>query len=303
MRGRRWIATTLLVSAFALAPAAQTSRDRAAWLAMAKGGFALPTGAQAVDVLIEMAPLLSSPDPVLRDEVAYSAAERWILREKSLTPADLRRVRDRWLAGLGVGLGETGTDAVFGRSFAALCLSLVAAADLQTPFLEPQEVESFYARVLDYFARERDLRGFDATRGWMHSVAHTADVLKFLARNPKLGAGTDARLLTAVRAKLESSDAVFAWGENDRMALALHAAVRRPDGDAAALGAWVAHWVDAHRALWAGGPHVDARAFARVENAKQVLRSLHAALSMDTAPTPAGSAAAATALAALAQMR
>jgi len=62
------------------------------------------------------------------------------------------------------------------------------------------------------FQRERDLRGFDAVHGWMHTVAHTSDALKFLMRNPKLASGSDARLLSAVRAKIEASDVVFIWG-------------------------------------------------------------------------------------------
>jgi len=295
-----WVAAFLV---WAPPAGAQAVRPKDAWVALAKGGFELPAGRRAIDLLQEMNTLLSSPDPVLRDEVAYSAAERWILRDKAVSPEELRRIRDRWLQNLEAGLGEAGTDAVFGRSFSALCLSLVAAADLQASFMEHAEVQAFFERMLAYFARERDLRGFDVDRGWMHTVAHTADALKFLVRNPKLGAGSDARLLEAARQKLESTDAVFSWGENDRLALALHAAVRRPDADAAALEAWTAHWVSAHRALWSAGPHVSPRAFAQVENAKQVLRSLHAALSMDPAPTPTGSAAGRTALAALAKLR
>jgi hypothetical protein len=103
--------------------------------------------------------------------------------------------------------------------------------------------------------------------------------------------------------QLESADVVFLWGENDRLALALHAAVRRSDADAAALDKWAARWVAAHTQLWSAGPHVNPRQFALVENAKQVMRSLHAALSMDGAPTPTGEAAAKTLLAALAKMR
>ncbi|MGE3889684.1 MAG: DUF2785 domain-containing protein [Vicinamibacterales bacterium] len=109
--------------------------------------------------------------------------------------------------------------------------------------------------------------------------------------------------MDAVRAKLESVDTVFQWGENDRVALALHSAVRRADADRADLEAWAAHWVEAHRALWAGGPQVDPRQFAVVENAKQVMRSLHAALSMEASPTPAGEAARTALAAALAKMR
>jgi hypothetical protein len=283
--------------------AAQTQRSREDWMALAKGGFVLPPDRHAIDVLLEMNDLLFSADPVLRDEVAYSAAERWILRDKTVDAGELRQLLERWSRNLENGLGESGTDRVFGRSFSALCLSLVAAADLQSPFLAPAEVRAFFDRMLDYFARERDLRGFDATRGWMHSVAHTSDALKFLARNPKLAAGVDARLLAAVRAKIEAADAVFTWGENDRMALALHSAVRRSDADTAALDAWVAQWVEAHRAMWSKGPQVDPRVFAQVENAKQVMRSLHAALSMDATPTPTGAVAVKTLIVALAKMR
>ena len=289
----------------AAAPVAgqEASPDRSAWIALAKGGFVVPRGRTAVDVLVEMNPLLGLPDPVLRDEVAFSAAERWILRERRVPPADLRTLLHLWTKNLDDGLGAVADDRVFGRAFSALCLSLIAAADLSSPFLETEELRAFFDRMLDYFQRERDLRGFDPVRGWMHTVAHTSDTLKFLSRNPKLAAGSDARLLAAVRVKIESHDAVFAWGENDRMALALHAAVRRPDADAAALVAWTQTWMKAHQELWANGPQVDPRGFAVVENARQVMRSLHAALSIDAMPTSTGDAARQALITALAKMR
>ena len=276
---------------------------RSDWIALATNGFVVPPGRSAVELLVEMNPLLASDDSVLRDEVAFSAAERWILRDQRLSPADLRTVLRLWTNNLDDGLGTAGDDRVFKRSFSALSLSLVAAADLSSPFLEPAEVQAFFDRMLDYFQRERDLRGFDAVHGWMHTVAHTSDTLKFLSRNPRLAAGSDVRLLAAVRAKLESHDAVFAWGENDRVALALQSALRRPDADAAALAAWTQYWVKAHQELWAKGPQVDPRRFAVVENAKQVMRGLHAALAMETSPTPTGEAAKRDVLAALAKMR
>ena len=276
---------------------------RSDWIALAKSGFVVPNGRTAADMLGEMNQLLGSNDPVLRDDVAYSAAERWILRDRRLSPSELRGLLRLWITNLDDGLGSAGDDRVFKRSFSALSLSLIAAADLSAPFLEPAEAQAFFDRMLDYFQRERDLRGFDPVHGWMHTVAHTSDALKFLSRNPKLAPGSDVRLLAAVRAKLESHDGVFAWGENDRVALALQSALRRPDADAAALTAWTQYWVTAHQDLWAKGPQVDPRRFAVVENAKQVMRSLHAALSMETAPTPAGEAARQTLVAALAKMR
>jgi hypothetical protein len=270
---------------------------------LARGGFVIPDGRTAIDLLVEMNPLLASDDPTLRDSVAYSAAERWILRDRKLSASDLRVLLRLWTRNLSDGLGTAGDDRVFKRSFSALCLSLIAAADLSTPFLEPAELQGFFDRMLDYFRRERDLRGFDPVHGWMHTVAHTSDALKFLSRNPKLVAGSGTLLLAAVRAKIESHDAVFTWGENDRMALALQSALRRPDADAAAWTAWTGYWVKAHEDLWVNGPQVDPHRFARVENAAQLMRSLNAALAMESAPTPTGEAARQTLIAALAKMR
>jgi Protein of unknown function (DUF2785) len=298
-----WLSFAWIVLSTSATHAQVQAPDRAEWVALAKGGFALPDDRKPVDVLEEMNPLLASLDPVLRDEVAFSAAERWIVRERKLSPDEVRRVMKMWLANLDDGLGTTGDDRVFKRSFSALNLSLVAAYDLVAPFMEAAEVQSFFNRMLDYFVRENDLRGFDQTRGWMHTVAHTSDVLKFLLRNPKLAAGSDVRLLSAIRAKIDSSRAVFAWGENDRMALAVQSAVRRADADFSALESWLAKWAEDYQKLWANGPHVDAAQFALVENGKQLLRGLHTALTLETKPTLNGDGARKAVLATLGNMR
>ncbi len=292
-----------ILLAASLAAGQPPAPSRADWIALARGGFVVPAGRSASELLVEMDSLLESDDPVLRDDVAYGAAERWIVREHRLSPSELRIVLQLWSGNLDDHLGEVGDNRVFKRSFSALCLSLVAATDLSAPFLDPPELRAFFDRMLNYFQRERDLRGFDPVRGWMHTVAHTSDALKFLMRNPKLAPGSDVRLLDAMRAKIESSDEVFAWGENDRMALALQSAVRRADADPAALADWIQYWVTAHRTLWANGPQINPRRFATVENAAQVMRSLHAALSMETAPTPTGTAARQALIAGLEKMR
>ena len=301
----RHFARGLLVVALTSLPAlasGQETRSRADWIALAKSGFALPDGRSATDVIVEMNALLASPDPVLRDDVAFGAAERWI-RDGRVAPDDLRRLLTMWTANLNDGLATPGDDRVFKRSFSALCLSLIASRELTAPFLDAGEVAAFFDQVLDYFERERDLRGFDPVRGWMHTPAHTADTLKFLARNPKLPAGNDLRLLDAVRRKVEASDIVFTWGENDRMALALQSIVRRPDAVSAHVEAWTVQWLEQYKTLWAKGPQVVPAQFARVENARQIMRSLHAALTMEASPTSNGDTARKILLAALAKMR
>lgn len=299
---RAFVVAALLCAASTASAQPPPTRDRASWIELKDRGFPVPEGTSAVELLVQMNALLASPDPVLRDDVAYSAAERWILRDRRLSPGDLRRVMNLWLSNLQDGLGTPGDDRVFKRSFSALCLSLVAASDFTTPFLEQAEFDRFFDRTLEYFEKETDLRGFDPARGWMHTVAHTADVLQFLGRNPKLPPDRLARVLAAVTRKLQAADRVFEWGEADRLALALHAFARRAGSDPA-FEKWIAHWATEHARLWEKGPQVSPRQFALVENAKQILRSLFAALSADTAPTPAGDKAKALIIAILPKMR
>ena len=51
---------------------------------------------------------------------------------------------------------------------------------------------------MNYLKDEQDVRGFDARLGWLHSVAHTADLLKFLARSPHLQVQEQAVVLKAI---------------------------------------------------------------------------------------------------------
>lgn len=284
-------------------PVIAQARTGEQWLALAKRGFALPAGETATGVLVEMQPLLASSDPRLRDDVAYTAAEKWILRDRVIPPADLRRLTRLWRDGLEVGLGVAGDDRIYGRTFSALCLSLVAARDVATPFLTGEESRALLEHLLDYLSRERDLRGFDPVHGWMHAVAHTADGFKFLARGRHWLPSDLARLLAVVDAVNERHGAVFVWGEAERVGAALHAAVRRPDADAAAFDAWLTRWTARHAALWADGPLIDPRHYAAVENTKQTVRALTALLAMEAAPTPAAEAARRASLGALARMR
>lgn len=305
MSTRRAATGVLLVSMLALVPlpALAQARTRDQWIALARGGFAVPEGASAGALLQEMAPLLASPDPALRDEVAYGAAERWILRDRLVAPDELRRLIARWSAMLDDGLGTSGDDRLYGRSFAALCLSIAAARDVAAPFLDDREAHVLADRLFDYLARERDLRGFDATSGWMHAIAHTADAFKFLARGRHWAPANLPRLLALMSAKAGEVDGVFQWGEPQRIGFALAAAVRRDDADVAAVDRWMADVEAAFRTLWARGPVIAPREFARVENRLQILRGLHTALAMDASPTSNGEAARRAAIAALARLR
>jgi len=62
----------------------------------------------------------------------------WIYRGSVVSTPTLIALTDEWRATLKSGIGETGNDSVFKRSFSALCLSEIACRDNKAPFPGPE---------------------------------------------------------------------------------------------------------------------------------------------------------------------
>src|SRR6266542_3379931 len=99
---------------------------------------ALPQGEWVRELTPELLSWLGSTDAELRDEFAYPILTGWIERGQ-YGPDELRGIAGQMLGNLGKGLGESGTDSVFLRSFSALILMEVVARDNAEPFLDQHE--------------------------------------------------------------------------------------------------------------------------------------------------------------------
>ena len=252
----------------------------AAWSAFTNEAAPLPGAGELPTLLARLTALLANPDPALRDDVAYTLLSKWLRADGLVAPAQCRGLLADWTAALQAGVGERDTDAVCGRSFAALSLALLAARDLDHAFLEQGEFDALLAAALAYLGAERDVRGFDARLGWVHSVAHTADLLKFLLRNPKLAPAQQAAVLAAITAKLAAVEVPLVAGEDERLARAVLSLCARDDFDRTAFADWLGALC---RQRYGGGAAVE---LARRENRKHVLVSLFALLTLDPRPAP-----------------
>ena len=285
---RKAVAASLVVACASIpAAGAAPGYDRSFWSGIARNRFEVPAGESADALVLELSAFLGSPDPELRDDFAYSIAAAWIYRDRRVSEKVLHELLRAWSANLRVGLGGTGSDTLFLRAFSALDLSLLAALDNQHPFLDGAEYAALLSAALAYLAGEKDLRAFDPRQGWMHATAHTADLLKFLARSPHLRPADQGRILEAVAAKLRTAGETFSHGENERLAAAVQSLVLREDFDAAAFTRFLADVAEPGVHLWDKGPLVDPARYAATQNAKDLLRSLYVALVRNTAaPEP-----------------
>ncbi len=216
------------------------THDKEFWRAVAKNEGKLPAGLQPRALAPELIDDLASTDAELRDGLAYDVLLLWIYKG-ALTPDEIRPLMSTLLANLRAGVGENDTDGVFRRSYSALILSLIVARNNEQPppFLTPEEYRILLDAALAYLADEKDERGFDPQKGWVHSVAHTADLLKFLARDPRLTPADQTRVLDGLRAKLHAATAAYTHGEDERLARVVIALARRDDLDKEALSTWV----------------------------------------------------------------
>ena len=273
------MATVLLLAALAAPPSA--THDKAFWRAIADAKFEVPAGESAAGLARELTAVLGSPDPELRDDLAFTILSAWIYDKRLLGPDDLRSLSETLERQLRRGIDTAGTDDVLLRSFSALTLSIVAARDNATPFLTAAEFTALLDAALQYFRDERDSRGFDAEKGWIHAAAHTSDLLKFLARSARLQTADQSRIFDALIAKNRDSRAPFAQGEDERMARVAVSIVRRADFDRPAF----TRWLEAARAT-ATFPRVASVDVLRAhQNMRHLLSALWAELSADERPS------------------
>ncbi|WP_406038288.1 DUF2785 domain-containing protein [Micromonospora sp. NBC_00898] len=253
------------------------------WERIRSADGVVPTDLPLPRLVAELEDMLALPDAHTRDEIAYEVLGDWVLQ--GVCDADLVGLGDRLVAAIGRGLGEVGTDSVFGRSFAALVLGLVIERDIVAEIVDGETMTQWLNDFLDWFAAERDLRGVtDPRRGVAHVPAHAADVIATLARSRHVDAAAAGRLLDAIPARLvDTAGTTLLLSEDERLAYASMALLHRGDLPAGRLERAIAPLRELstvrHR------HDLDPRAHARL-NAINYLRALYLQLDLGVKAMP-----------------
>jgi hypothetical protein len=255
------------------------------WKAL-KACQGVPEAGQSVEALAPvLVSCLGSTDPELRDGVAYELLTAW-MRSGTLSDDALRPLTVTLVGQLSEGLGQSGTDTVFRRTFSALVLSEVIRRDNLKPFLSPEAFSQVLTAAVRYLEAERDLRGFSDKQGWAHGVAHAADVLWRLAMSPRLEQPGLEQLLQAVATRVAPPEHAYIHNESDRLARVVVAVIRRGLVPPEVLARWL-EAVTTPQGLksWDEAFRTEA-GLARLHNTKQFLRALHSMLVLQKQPVP-----------------
>lgn len=131
-------------------------------------------------------------------------------------PALLRQLRDALYAAL------DSPDVHDVRApLATLVLAEVARTGRVHPWMTDEERGDMVCRAVDYLESVHDYRGYEPGIGWRHGVAHAADGIAELGRNPALSDAHTQRVLQALAVQVVPDTAhAYVHGESVRLAIA-----------------------------------------------------------------------------------
>jgi hypothetical protein len=248
------------------------------WEQVVADGLKVPQERSLVEMTEDLTRMLGDPDPEVRDGIAFPTMATWI--DEGVYDDLLVGLGDGMCHGLDIGLGDTESDTVFRRSFSALILTECIDRTTKAALGGPNVVLRWGDRIMSWYSRERDLRGFVPGKGWAHAIAHGADALGALARSPVLGRLELTVILDVIADRLLTpTEAFFVCGEGDRLAFATMHLLRRDVLGIDVLEPWVARL--ASGAVGRGSIHRNPYLVAG--NVQGYLRSLHLQLSLNTA--------------------
>jgi hypothetical protein len=109
------------------------------------------------------------------------------------------------------------------KSFSALALSEVARTDRIKPWMTDVERQEMVDAAATFLSGISDYRAFSDNEGFLHAVAHGADLALQLALNPAITRPQLDRLLSAIAVQVAPRDPNVAYwaGEPDRLARAV----------------------------------------------------------------------------------
>ncbi|MFJ4593649.1 MULTISPECIES: DUF2785 domain-containing protein [unclassified Kitasatospora] len=233
------------------------------WYKIYSDACAVPPGGDLDELTAELAECLWDPDPEVRDGYPYVVLRTWI--ERDVIDGDRRvRLGDDMAARFAAG------SPIQARTFAPLVLDMIVSrGDLRQEWLDA---------FVRWYPAESDLRGHDAQLGWLHAVAHGADLLGALGCHREVEPVEMLDLATA--RLLAPTDYLYAEREDDRLARAIALTLTNPK-------------LTADRSVaWLDDIGADFRAVARgttptyVSNALRTLRMLYLLTDLGVPPQP-----------------
>lgn len=186
--------------------------------------YNLNEGEMASDYLDLMLKYIGDPDPELRDDLIYLTFAYWIQEKKFFNNEDLCDLLNVLISEnyLFYNIGSEKDDSILRRSFSVLSINPILCAHLDNPFLDTDMILKIKNSLIRYLKEEKDLRGYDNEKGWMHALAHTSDGFNALLECEGITEEICKEILFSIKGKLLEGSYLFSAEEDERLVTVIY---------------------------------------------------------------------------------
>ncbi|SDL92567.1 DUF2785 domain-containing protein [Sediminibacillus halophilus] len=209
-------------------------------------------------------------DSILRDELIYPVFSQLIMNG-DYTREQLAVLLAECLDEnhLFYKIGRKNDDSVFTRSFSSLIIAVLLHKNLQSSFMDEKQLLTVKQALLLYLKEEKDIRGLVEEKGWAHSIAHAADAIDELIKQPGIQPYFQEIYEAVIRVMGTSSDC-YCFEEDERMAIPVTEMLDRGFSEEVVLREITSLTEELEKNFHAGS----VQQFIHRTNIKQFLRSL-----------------------------
>jgi len=217
-----------------------------------ENNFQIPSESSLMEITPMLIEKLGSIDSDIREgclEILFA----WIMNGE-YDNTTLISLGDQLISLTHTGLGQEISDLVFLRAFTALEVAGILVFDEKcekgeikgrNAFLTSEIVKRWFNTALEYYKQERDYRSFIIGKGWAHSIAHGADLLRDFAKHRLIQKEEILQIFQVFKQKLASPSLIIFNGKEElRIASAVYTALLRNKLDIHEINHWLSSIFD-----------------------------------------------------------
>jgi len=181
--------------------------------------YNLGNGENINDYVNLMLKYIGDNDPEVRDELIYTTFVNWIEEKGYFTDEELETLLNTILSKdfAFYNIGSEDDDSVLRRSFSILLVNTILCVHLDKEFLDEEMILKTKDCLIKYLNEEKDLRGYDKEKGWLHAIAHVADGIHALINCKGITEDICKDIMGTIENKLLEGREVFNAEEDERL--------------------------------------------------------------------------------------
>jgi hypothetical protein len=177
-------------------------------------------------VIDETLPFIGHHDPKVRDDLVYPVLAH-LFHDHHLSETDFEHYLDLLISDdyLCYDLENKESYSVLKRSFTVLQLVIVCFVHRRDHIINEDKINQLLKRFLDYYKKESILTGYDPQVGWIHTIAHSADLFSQLVQVEHYKEKDILDIFEVIQDKMMNDHHDFICSEDERSVVAIKKAL------------------------------------------------------------------------------